>query len=202
MIWNWALRRGRTNTLLPWRMGDLEFSKSSAKEPFKTWAEIERRIKREKLTGDAAVGLWECLYLDEAQIKECLAYVRENADHPFVHPMFAFAAYTGARRGEIPRSVRDDFHFDSGLVAIRQKKADRSKHFTFRNVPLHPELTEIMQAWFKEHPGTSPTICTMNGLAIGGRMGTKYFRGAIKGGKWRVLHGFHVFRHSLVLKQA
>ncbi len=28
-------------------------------------------------------------------------------------------------------------------------------------------------------------------------MATKYFRGAVKGSKWEVLHGFHTFRHSL-----
>jgi integrase len=197
MIWNWALRRKRIASPLPWRMGDLEFSKSSAKEPFKTWAEIERRIKREKLSDDAAAELWECLYLDERQVKECLEHVRKNAAHPFVYPLFAFCAYTGARRSEILRSVRDDFDLASATVAIRQKKSDTSKHITFRHVPMHPELVKIMRAWFRRHPGSSPSICTPNGEPIGGRMATKYFRAAIADSKWKVLHGFHVFRHSL-----
>jgi integrase len=196
MIWNWALRRGRITSPLPWRMGDLEFSKTSVKEPFQTWEEIERRIARDRLKGEAA-ALWESLYLDEEQIKECLEYVREHAAYPFVHPMFCLAAYTGARRGEILRSVWDDFRFDSGTVGIRQKKSDRAKHFTFRNVPLHPDLSRVMQSWYKIHPGGPYTICTANQQPIGERMATKYFRATLKGSKWEVLHGFHAFRHSL-----
>jgi integrase len=37
--------------------------------------------------------------------------------------MFAFAAFTGARRGEIIRSEKDDWDFEAGIVALRQKKA-------------------------------------------------------------------------------
>jgi integrase len=178
-------------------MRDLEFSKSSAREPFKTWVEIERRIKRDKLEGEDAAELWECLYLDEGQVKQCLEYVREHATYAFAHPMFAFCAYTGARRGEILRSLRDDFQFDAGTVAIRQKKADRSRHFTFRNVPLHPDLAHIMTAWFERLPNSAYSISTINGKPIGERMATKYFRSVLGESKWQVLRGFHVFRHSL-----
>jgi integrase len=197
MVWNWALRRGHIREPLPWRMGDLEFSKSAAKEPFKTWAEIERRIERDGLEGDDAAELWECLYLDEAQIKDCLEYVRERAAYPFLHPLFAFCAYTGSRRGEILRSERDDFQFEANTVLIRQKKADRSKHFTFRHVPLHPDLARIMRAWFEHLPDSAYSVSTMNGEPIGERMATKYFRAVLRSGKWEVLRGFHVFRHSL-----
>jgi integrase len=197
MIWNWALRRDRIRLTLPWRMGDLEFSKSTVKQPFKTWAEIERRIERDGLEGDEAAEFWECLYLDEGQINECLEYVREREAYPFLHPLFAFCAYTGARRGEVLRSGRDDFQFEANTVLIRQKKADRSKHFTFRHVPLHPDLARIMRAWFEQLPESACSISTMNGKPIGERMATKYFRSVLRGGKWQVLRGFHVFRHSL-----
>jgi integrase len=33
-------------------------------------------------------------------------------------------------------------------------------------------------------------------------MATKYFRAALRGGKWAVLHGRHTFRHSLASNMA
>jgi integrase len=116
--------------------------------------------------------------------------------------MFAFAAYTGARRGEIVRSERDDWDFEAGFVAIRQKKADKSKAFTRRNVPIHQDLAVIMREWFADHPGGPWTIATDDGSPISGPAATKYFRRALKGGKWEVLHGWHTFRHSLASNMA
>jgi integrase len=201
MLWNWGLSNGHVATPLPWEMKRLTFPKGSAREPFQTWEQIERKVealrRAKKLTPDHEARLWECLYLDEAQIKACLEHVREHADYSFVHPMFAFCAYTGARRSEILRSEIDDWDLKAKVVAIRQKKADTSRTFTLRQVPIHPALSEIMRAWFKIHPGAPFAICTDNRKQIGPRMGTKYFTNALAGSKWSVVPGFHAFRHSL-----
>ncbi len=93
-------------------MKRLTFPKGTAREPFQTWDQIERKFdalrRSRKLTPEREARLWECLYLDEAQIRACLDHVRDHAAHPFVHPMFAFCAYTGTRRSEVLRSERDD----------------------------------------------------------------------------------------------
>jgi integrase len=202
MIWNWGTHNNHIASALPWRMGKLTFPKEAPKEPFQTWEQIERKIAAgQKTKGwDAAreERLWECLYLDEQRIARCLAHVRKHARYPFVHPMFCFCAYTGARRGEILRSEREDWDLAAGTVAIREKKRDTSKTFTVRHVPIHPELKTVMREWFRRHPGGPWTICTDNTLPIGVRMATKYFRSAVAGGDWKVLHGFHVFRHSVI----
>lgn len=197
LSWNWGFKRGHAAVPWTWKLNDLHFPKQAEKEPFRTWSEIERRISAGVST-ERARALWECLYLDESQVTECLAWVRENARHPFVHPMFCFAAYTGARLGEILRSERDDFDFGNRTVAIRETKGDTSKDFTTRHVRLHPAFIEVMKAWFNVHPGGRYTITTdgRNDEMLP-RMASKYFRQAVSGGKWRVLHGFHVFRHSL-----
>jgi integrase len=182
-------------------MKRLTFPKGTAREPFQTWEQFERKVdvlrRSQRLTPEAEAQLWGCLYLDEGQVKACLEHVREHAEHPFVHPMFAFCAYTGARRSEILRSERDDWDFAAGAVAIRQKKADTSCTFTLRPVPIHPSLAAIMRAWFEKHPGGPATICTNNGKPIGPRMGTKYFTAALSGSKWSVISGYHCFRHSM-----
>jgi hypothetical protein len=52
-----------------------------------TKREIEERIE----------ALWEALYLTRAEIEEFLAYVQANGTLPWIYPIVAFAAYTGAR---------------------------------------------------------------------------------------------------------
>jgi integrase len=202
VVWRWAFQRKHVTTPPVWKMADLTLPKSHEKPPFQTWDQITRKIERGRLKPAEIVSLWESLWLDQSQTIECLAWVREHVRQPFLFPMFAFAAFTGARRGEIIRSERDDWDFDTGFVTLRQKKADKSRSFTRRNVPLHPELAQTMQAWFANHPGGQWTIANEDGLPIGGRMATKYFRGAVKGGKWSVLHGWHTFRHSLASNMA
>ena len=50
--------------------------------------------------------LWEALYLQASELTELLAHVKENATHPWIYPLFCFAAHTGARRSEIAAGAR------------------------------------------------------------------------------------------------
>jgi integrase len=197
VAWNWSHKRGHVSTPWAWKMSDLRFPKSTDKEPFRTWAEIERRITA-TTPPDRIKALWECLYLDERQVTEFLEWAKRNAQHPFIHPMLTFAAFTGARRGEILRSEIEDWNFANKSVAIRQTKGDSSKEFTIRHVPIHSALIEVMEAWFRTHPGGRYTI-TLDGrdAEMLPRMASKYFRQTVKGSKWNVLRGYHTFRHSL-----
>ncbi len=54
-----------------------------------------------------------------------------------------------------------------------------------------------MRKWFDEHPGGPWTIATEDGSPIGPVAASKYFRRTVDGGKWFVLRGWHIFRHSL-----
>jgi integrase len=197
IVWSWALKRRHITRPLTWKMADLTLPKADEKPPFQTWDQITRRIERGDLSDEEQAALWGCLWLDQEQTRDCLAWVKEQDHYPFIYPMFAFAAFTGARRSEMLCSERDDWDFMTGIVSIRQKKADKSKTFTRRHVPIHPSLAEVMQTWFGHHPGGPWTIATDDGSQIGPRMATKYFRRTVKGGKWEVLRGWHVFRHSL-----
>ena len=107
-IWGWAYKRHHISSPAGWKMADLTLPKAVEKREFQTWDQIKRRIARGGLTGVQEADQWECLWLDQDQTVECLAWVREHAEYPFVYPMFAFAAYTGARRGEMLRSERED----------------------------------------------------------------------------------------------
>ena len=202
VVWGWASKRRHVDGPATWKMQDLTFPKAVERPPFQTWDQIARKIGRGGLTAPQQAELWECLWLDQGQTVECLEWVREHAGRPSMFPMFAFAAYTGARRGEMLRSERDDWDFGGGIVTIRQKKADKSKSFTRRNVPIHPDLAEVMRGWFADHPGGPWTICMPDGRPFIPQTASEYLRATLRGGKWSVLHGWHTFRHSLASNMA
>ncbi|HZZ26741.1 MAG TPA: site-specific integrase [Pirellulales bacterium] len=209
-VWAWAKQRGYVSRDCPvyddrhkWAV---KVEKPAEKEKFQTWGQIEKRIKRGGLTDAQKDKLWDSLYLDNDQVVELLAYVKKNALHEFIHPMFVFAAYTGARRSEICRSEIEDFDFDNKAINLREKKRRRDLASSFRFVELHPKLAEVMKAWFDEHPGGKYTIAAplemakrperIDFAALTPKEAYHHFKYTLKDSKWSVLRGFHVLRHS------
>jgi integrase len=188
-IWNkWGIPEGLVSGPAPTK-GQV-YKKDKGKGPFQTWEQIERRIARGQED-----DLWDTLFLTLPEVDELLKHVK-GSRFPFVYPMFVFAARTGARRSEILRSQIDDFDFATKTVRIREKKKDQSKEFTFRHVPLSPLLESVMKEWFKNHPGGSLTVCVRPDDPITPQMAAHHFVWAVEESKWKVLKGWHVFRHS------
>ena len=140
------------------------------------------------------------------QIAELLVYVKENARAPFLYPMFAFAAHTGARRSEILRARIEDVDFTGQTVLLREKK--RSKHKrTFRRVPLSPLLMAVLREWLSIHPGGSYLFC-QSVVVVHSKTKRSaatpvtrdevhdHFKRTLAESKWKVLRGWHIFRHS------
>ncbi len=181
--------------------------KPDEKPPFHTWPQIEAAIAKGGLTELQIDELWDSLFLGEKEIQELVAYVKKNAEHPFVYAMFAFTAFTGARRSEIIRSQVRDFQFDNNLVLIREKKRRHEVSVSFRRVQLHAQLRAIMDDWFKVHPGGPYTICTPPNFLRSKKKSESaqpltesqahdHFQRALTASKWKVVRGFHVLRHS------
>lgn len=159
-IWNrWGVAQGLVPG--PLSLRNLEYPKGKEKPPFQTWEQIERKIAQ-----GGSEDLWDSLYLSVAQVEELLAHVQKGVSllrkrersFPFVFPMFAFCAYTAARRSEMLRSRREDFDFERGEVTIREKKKDRTKE-TYRHVPMTAALRAAMEAWLATHPGGPLAFC-------------------------------------------
>ena len=72
--------------------------------------------------------------------------VRANALHPWIHPMVATAAYTGARRSERMRMRIADVDFGANVVTIREKKRVRGQTTT-RRVPLAKALAKVLRRY-------------------------------------------------------
>ena len=150
--WNWGQPMKLTSGIFP-NQG-LRYPKIDERPPFQTREEIERQL----LAGGDPEALWGCLYLQTSEIAELLAHTKKTAMHPWVYPLFCFAAHTGARRSEIIRALVADVDFAGGTVVIRENKRSRGQRTT-RRVPLTPLLREVLQNWLQGHPGGQYLFC-------------------------------------------
>src|SRR3990172_7401251 len=139
-IRDFALARGLVTGELPRKQ--VRLPKPPDKPPFATRDEIARQLDLLGLTGKEAdeSGLWECLYLREAEVLDLLAHVKRSAAHPFIYPMVAMPAFTGCRRSEMLRSQVSDFDLEGGTVLIREKKRRQDRSLSFRRAELNARL--------------------------------------------------------------
>jgi integrase len=204
--WNWGVQMGLLTGRYPNK--GLRYPKFAEKPPFQTWAEIERRIKAGGLTMKEIAELWDSLYLTLHEIEEILKHVKVKAAQPWVYPLFCFAAYTGARRSEMLRALVSDVDFEGQAVLIREKKRARGRT-TNRRVALSPFLAGALKEWIDIHPGgqnlfsqqavvvksktkrSAPTAITRDEAH-------DHFKRTLSETKWKVIRGYHIFRHSFI----
>lgn len=202
--WTWAHRAGIISK--PFPGAGLVYPKTEEKPPFQTWEQIERQIKVGGPDKAAQLDLWDCLFLTLPEIAQVLAYVKENAAYSFLHPMFAFAAYTGARRSEMMRLMIADLDLASRTAVLHEKKRAKGRR-TSRHVPLCDCLAKTLQSWLTAHPGGPflfrlPTDVVRSkksreeGAGLTRNEANDHFKRTLCGSKWAKLRGWHVFRHS------
>lgn len=150
--WNWGEPMELTEGKFPNR--GLRYPKADEKPPFMTMAEIERQLEG----GGNPDTLWEALYLQACEVAELLAHVKDKATHPWIYPLFCFAAHAGARRSEILRALVADVDFTGNTVIVREKKRTRGQRTT-RRVPMTPFLKEVLREWLAVHPGGPALFC-------------------------------------------
>lgn len=192
--WNWARRMDGLKEDFPGR--NLVYSKTIEPLPFMTLAEAANL----RAAGQAPPNLYDCIYLHAAEIDELLTHVRQKDLPPWVWPMFVFAAHTGARRSEMLRALCCDLKLGSGTgeqmgtVSLREKKCDVTR-VTTRNVPLTALLREaILPLLFQQ----GYLFRSSHNNPIKPRIAQDYFHVALRDSPWRLLHGWHVFRHSFI----
>jgi len=193
----WAAGRGLAASAPGWTARSVSMPKDRSREPFRTYDQIVELCSRRGDAPPNGPDPWECLFLTGEEVRGLLAYVEDRAAAPWVHPMFAFVAMTGCRRSEMARSLREDWDLAASKVRIREKKRDRERDLTFREVDVHPDLAEVMRRWFGRHPG-GPWTITADGRPLRVDTATARFRKTLAPDpKWSKVRGFHVLRHSL-----
>jgi integrase len=146
--WNWGLRMGLVQGRYPY--DGLRYPKSDDKPPFQNREQIQRQAPG--LPAAKVEELWESLYLSLPEIQSLLDYVKGNARYPWIYPMVATAAHTGARKGELLKMRIGDLDFVAGVVSIQERKRARGRRTT-RSVPLSSSLAAILKEWLSNHPG-------------------------------------------------
>jgi len=146
--WNWGVRMKIVSGRYPY--DGLRYPKSDEKPPFQNREEIERQIPG--LTAKQAADLYDALYLTLPEMETLLAHVKANASHPWIHPMVATAAHTGARKGELLKMRIGDVDFKGGVVSIQERKRAHGRRTT-RRVPLSSSLAAVLKEWLAIHPG-------------------------------------------------
>jgi integrase len=204
--WNWAAHGGLLKGNFPGK--GLRFPKEEEKEPFRTFAEIEAIIAAEKPNDDRKEAPWEALYLTRPELEEFLDYVRQHGTLPWVYPMVAFAAYTGARRSEVLRALVTDVDVDGEAATTREKKRVRGKRST-RTAPITPRLGEALREWLAVRPDNCHLFCQAQRVTRsktrreGPTPVTKdeahdHFKRTVADSKWAALRGHHLLRHSFI----
>lgn len=195
LVWQFAVRRG-------WARGEnpaarIPKPRGNQKPAFMTFEEIERRANRGGLSDAEVADLWDALFLRENEIAQLLVHVRTKApavrSAPYIYPAIAFVAYTGARRSEMFRTLIDDVN---GRVILREKKRSQEYCVTFRELPLHPQLSEILDDWLNVHPGGQFLFCKRSGKPLEDKTARDAFDAVLRHSSWHMLRGYHVLRHS------
>lgn len=203
--WNWGVQAGLVVGAFPNR--GLLYPKTVEKPPFQTWEEIERIVARGGLSQVEVKDLWDCLYLTLPQIREFLDHAKSAAQHDFLYPMLVTAAHTGARRGELLSIRVEDVDFVSGTILIREKKRVRGQR-SYRRVPMSAEAERTLSDWISCHRGQF-LFChnrpvprsrkrPAENLPLTRNESHDHFRRLVADSKWKVLRGWHVFRHSFI----
>jgi integrase len=196
---NWAVQTGILTGSFPYK--GIRFPKGEDKRPFMTWADIERRIGRCGLAPNEIKKWWDCLFLDLNQVAEFVAFMKSHGSKPWMYPMVAAAAHTGARRSELLRIHVDDIDFQDKTILIHERKRVKGQKTT-RRVPLTPFLEGVLKDWIAEgHLGGQwlfsnveegqPMPLTVDDAGW-------QFVVSVRGSKWFALRGWHVLRHSFV----
>jgi len=204
--WNWGVQARLLDGSFPNK--GLKYPKMNEKPPFQTWKQIERQIEQGGLSAADQQDLWDCLFLTMAEMNDLLAFIKEKCVQPFLYPMCCFAAHTGARRSEMTRLKISDIDLEAGTARIHEKKRVHGKRTT-RRVPLSPFLTTVIQDWLTHHPG-GPFLFSQQAAVLRSKKKRStaapvtrdeahdHLKRALAEGKWKVVRGWHLFRHCFI----
>ncbi len=205
-LWTWARTDGFVEGEFP-RNG-LVFPKATERSQFQTWEQITRQIRENNLPLEDASLLWDCLYLSRPQLAKLLSFIKAESGHDCLYPMCVLAAYTGARRSEICRSMVADVDLVASTFSIRERKRSRS-HRTTRTVPMCEILCDAISHWLsikpqcrflfpEDHRSVRLRCPDQEKGQIKPFESSNFLDSILSGSQWESIRGWHVFRHSFI----
>ena len=128
---------------------------------------------------------------------------------PWIYPLVCTAAHTGTRRSELLRIQIPDIDFDRNAILIHEKKRAKGKR-TSRRVTITPILRQVLNDWLSVYPGgpwlfaqASAVFRSKSKRSAPTQVDARdechdHFKRTLAGGKWKVLRGIHLLRHSFI----
>lgn len=194
----WFFAKGQKQVQGECPLEEVRLPKKRRRPRFETWEQIEARVARGGLSEEQIAELWDCLFLRSIEVADFLKHVREASNElprfTFIYPALCLCWYTGARRSEMFRCQVDDIAHNA--INLREKKRDTDYEFSYRSIPIVPELNQILTTWLASHPGGQYLFCKNGGQPLDDRTSREAFKAVTKKSKWQVLRGYHVLRHS------
>jgi hypothetical protein len=122
-IMAWAIKNGCM-------VGPIGFGKRDIRTPIEdkqhhewmTYQQVISKLKRGGLGPGEESAIRKWVYRDDVQVVEVCEIVRSRSNRPWLFPMMAMAAATGARRKEMRESLFVDWDFENREVTIRDRK--------------------------------------------------------------------------------
>ncbi len=194
----WEFARGENLVSGDNPLGSVRKPRPEDKPRFMTRAEIERAIGRGGLDVADIAKFWECLFLSEQEIGSFLRHVKVRcAQLPrfrYIYAALSFCAYTGCRRSEMFRAQH--FDIEGPSIQIREKKRSQRVTYSFRQVPMHPNLKLILDELLQDHPGGQFLFCKNNLAPLCDKVSREAFDAVTTKSEWSILRGYHILRHS------
>lgn len=181
----------------------IEYPKAGYQPPFVTLDEARRLAAG--LAPEAAKEVWDRVFPSPAEVEQVLDWAAGQClrvPAPYLVPLLTAIAHTGARLSELTRSRVEDWDLAGRAVLLREKKKSQTAD-TFRRVDLSPRLVGAMTAWLgPSHPGGGFAFCRTPGRRLTSQGLYQLFVTLTKRGPWKLLRGYHVFRHSAASNMA
>ena len=134
-------------------------------------------------------------FLAADEIDRLLTWAREN--QPDEYPIYATAAYTGLRLGELWGLRWSDLDLERGLISVRRSYRLAPKSGKLRHVPINPALAPTLREWKGRCPKSDEGLVfpTAGGTMRERGKQPEAFKLALAGAECHAI-GFHGLRHT------
>ena len=150
-------------------------------------SEIEAIVQRGELDPQRLATLWDCLYLEPAEVAGLLRLARERASEDVAPLMHLLPAYTGMRRGEILRLQWLDVDLEAGIITARSRKQSNQDEETSRDIEMHAELRLELLEWRERRPKGQFVICRRKDLTpLGPNDANRIFWQPLRNTSWQL----------------
>ncbi|WP_372364911.1 tyrosine-type recombinase/integrase [Candidatus Uabimicrobium sp. HlEnr_7] len=159
---------------------------------FRTNKEILLALKNNLYTPQEEKELRRYRYLMQEEVKQLVNLARDTD----MYLILLVFAYTGMRRGELPKLQWTDVDLNKGLLWVYSKKQSRSRKEVKRRIEIPALLCRELEEHYEKNHENRWVFANKNGEPLTINQIHHSFKRIIKDSEFDGV-GLHIFRHSL-----